>query len=241
MNRNPWRRKRHSILRRSLNKNASATKRKVVDRTFIVDLSAPLSIGGELWVKRKCVTPIYVWMYGDFSSEEVSKAMGDTSKVSVLMVHGLDLSAIKNLNMKNISVVFSYWCTHVISEEVEVWRTILLPKDGNRSDVNNWWPIMIGNLLMNFYVRVWRWRLISNVDIKSCRKGFVHTDRFYSNVKVLQQVICTRQWNGKEVNIVFLDLEKALETVVPYWHKKCPERLWKECSKCMVTLPSIHK
>ena len=40
-------------------------------------------------------------MYGDFSSEEVSKAMGDTSKVSVLMVDGLDLSAIKNLNMKN--------------------------------------------------------------------------------------------------------------------------------------------
>ena len=241
VNRNPWRRKRHSILRRSLNKNTSATKRKVVDRTFIVDLSAPLSIGGELWVKTKCVTPIYVWMYGDFSSEEVSKAMGDTSKVSVLMVDGLDLSAIKNLNMKNISVVFSYWCTHVISEKVEVWRTILLPKDGNRSDVNNWWPIMIGNLLMNLYVRVWRWRLISNVDIKSCQKGFVHTDRFYSNVKVLQQVICTRQWNGKEVNIVFLDLEKALETVVPYWHKKCPERLWKECSKCMVTLSSIHK
>lgn len=66
------------------------------------------------------MTPIYVWMYGDFSSEEVSKAMGDTSKVSVLMADGLDLSAIKNLNMKNISVVFSYWCTHVISEEVEV-------------------------------------------------------------------------------------------------------------------------
>lgn len=82
---------------------------------------------------------------------------------------------------------------------------------------------------------------INNVDIKSCRKGFVHTDRFYSNVKVLQQAICTRQWNGKEVNIVFLDLEKALETAVPYWHKKCPERLWKECTKCMVILSSIHK
>ena len=67
---------------------------------------------------------------------------------------------------------------------------------------------------MRLYARVSDQQIRSNVDINHRQKGFVPTDGCSSNVKVLQHAIPFRQRNGKGVNVVFLDLAKAFDTVV---------------------------
>ena len=67
---------------------------------------------------------------------------------------------------------------------------------------------------MRLHARVWDRKIRSNIDINPRQKGFVPTDGCYSNVKILQHAICSRRRNGKEANLVFLDLTKAFDTVV---------------------------
>lgn len=142
--------------------------RKVVDGTFSFDEESPILPAVEEVEKIYCARLERTFdcmretigqkevhlptVYGAFSLEKVPKAMGGISKDSTPGVDGWNLSAIKKLSAGNVTALFNFWWAHRIPVVVQVCKTILLPKGGEQSDVNNWQPITIGNLLMRLYV-----------------------------------------------------------------------------------------
>ena len=218
------------MCKRAWDKNAAATKRKIVDGTFSFDeepstLPVVEEVEKVYWSRLECTLEYrgrtisqregrHSKLYGAFFSEEVSKALGSFSKDLAAGVDVCNVATIKKLDAVHVFAIFNFWWANGIPEEIQVCRTIVLPKGGERSDVNNWRPIKIGNLLMRLYAKVWDWQIRSNVDINPPQKGFVPTNGCFSNIKVHQHAIWSRRRNRKEVNIVFLDLAKAFDTVV---------------------------
>ena len=124
-NKNTRKRRKYRIVQRAREKNASTTMRKVVDGTFSFDeVSSTLSAVQKVEkVYRGRLERTFEYrkgtigqkevrhskVYGAFSSEEVSKALGGISKDSTPGVDGWNISAIKKLSAENISALFNYW------------------------------------------------------------------------------------------------------------------------------------
>ena len=63
----------------------------------------------------------------------------------------------------------------------------------------------------NHWKSVYQLRRNIKLDVK--QKGLVSVDSCFENIKTLQQLIKNRRFNGKEYNIVFIDLAKVFDTV----------------------------
>ena len=100
--------------------------------------------------------------------------------------------------------------------------TILLHKGGERKSVGQWRPITIGTILMRLYAKCWDERLRRNVSTHVRQKALVPIDGCFENVKILQEIIKKRKRGRKELNLVFLDLAKAFDTIL---HKSIEKAL----------------
>ena len=152
--------------------------------------------------------------YGTITIEEVKTAISDTKKE---IASGLDkwkVEHVKRLGLGNIQKKFNHWYVYGIPDDEKECRTILLEKSGDLTDVNNWRPITIGSILLRLFCKIWDSRLRKKVSINPRQKAFVPVDGCYENVKTLQNVIRHYNKSKKELNIVFLDLSKAFDTVL---------------------------
>lgn len=92
-------------------------------------------------------------------------------------------------------------------------RTILLPKDGDLKLVENWRPLTIGSSIARLYAKVWDTKLQKCVPLNCRQKAFVPLHGCFQNVQILQGVVKMQKLAQKELNLVFLDLLKAFDTV----------------------------
>ena len=74
-------------------------------------------------------------------------------------------------------------------------------------------PIIIGNMFIWLYKKIWDKRLQKKIHFDEIQKGLVCLDGFFENVKTLQQIIKSQSQRKKEYDIVFTDLAKAFGTV----------------------------
>ena len=63
------------------------------------------------------------------------------------------------------------------------------------------------------YAKVWDARLTLNIKLDERQKAFIPVDGCYENVKLLKTVMKRAKKARQEINLIFLDLAKAFDTV----------------------------
>ena len=118
-----------------------------------------------------------------------------------------------NLGIGNVTLLFNIWWAFGLNSDELKCRTILIHKKGDKSNVDNWRPITIGNILLRLYAKCWDSRLRENITLNARQKAFTPVDGCFENVKILQKVMKKSKKKKSELNIVSLDLAKAFDTV----------------------------
>ena len=122
----------------------------------------------------------------------------------------LKLADLIALTVEKIAIILTKWWGTCIPNSVKQCWTTLIPKTVDElKDPSNWCPIIISNLFIQLYVKIWDKRLRKNIHLDDRQKGFVPVDGCFKNVKVLQQLIKLQRLKKKEYSIVFIDLAKA--------------------------------
>lgn len=125
-------------------------------------------------------------------------------------------------------------------------RTILIPKEGDRSNPANWRPITIGSAPQRLLHRILARRLAGAVSPHFHQRGFVPTDGTLANTMILESYIKGMRAKGKEYNVVSLDISKAFDTVSHYSviralarhrvHPAVQELIWESLRQSQTTI-----
>uniref|UniRef100_A0A8C4TML6 ribonuclease H n=1 Tax=Erpetoichthys calabaricus TaxID=27687 RepID=A0A8C4TML6_ERPCA len=95
-------------------------------------------------------------------------------------------------------------------------RTVLLPKSLDRqklSNINNWRPITIGSLITRLFSKVLYTRLKYRISLNPRQRGFMEAAECTENIQTLQAIITAHKTHQKSLGMVFIDFEKAFDTV----------------------------
>ena len=93
--------------------------------------------------------------YGKFTESEVKTRIKSCSLKSAPGLEKWKLKDVINLGIGNITLLFNFcWAFGVNSDELKC-RTILIHKKGDKSNVDNWRLITIGNILLRLYAKCW--------------------------------------------------------------------------------------
>jgi len=231
-NRNTRKWQRFKLVQEGLERNKKKTMRDLIDGTFQYENETeefPSIEKIEDMYQKKLgeakadSTPpealpepdVDVITYGRISTEEISKALKKTGSNTSPGLDGWSLPFVLGIGMDNLAMIFNKWAVEGCPAGEKACRTVLIHKGGDRSEVGNFRPITIGNILLRIYAKIWDDRLRRKIEISLRQKAFIPTDGCYENVKILQEIIKSSR-RGKcrrELNIVLLDLAKAFDSV----------------------------
>ena len=240
-NRNTRKYRKFKFLQQQYGRDRRGTLRDVIDGKFQYDrkeeVFPKIEEVEKVYVERlesrtmkdetptEKIPPIYDnVVYGKITMEEVKEVISDTKRDTANGFDYIKLTMIKQLSCEQLSVIFNLWWAESVPVIEKSCRTILLPKSGDRTNVGNWRPITIGNLLIRLYAKIWDKRLRKKITINERQKAFVPMDGCFENVKILQTVMKQSKKQKRELNIVFLDLAKAFDTVLHTSISKALER-----------------
>ncbi len=153
-------------------------------------------------------------VYGEISVEEIVNVLNSTDKQTASGIDSWTLKHVHKIGSLNMKVIFNLWFLKGTPKSEKECRTILLHKGSDKELVTNWRPITIGNISTRLYAKIWDNRLRQKVKLDVRQKAFTPVDGCYENVKTIQQVIRTSQKKRRELNLLFLDLSKAFDTIL---------------------------
>ena len=231
-NRDARRRDRYRKTQKAYSKNPGETLKGILDGVFyredsssdtpsIADIDRTFRERLELTSNpdRELVTPLREpsdESLGAITPAEVRSALKST-KLSVAPGPDkwFDLSMAKTIGPTRLSAIFStWWYLGMIPSPEKRCRTILIFKNkGDRKDVGNWRPITIGNTLIRLFAKIWDKRIRVTARIHTRQRAFIPADGCYESIKLLESAIQQSRRQKREVDIVFLDLAKAFDTV----------------------------
>ena len=151
--------------------------------------------------------------YGGFKLQEIKDAIKDTKVDTAAGPDGWKVSMVKLLDPNLICQLFNKWYVEGVPRELKECWSLLLHKSDDRELVNNYRPLTIGSILIRLYAKIWDKRMRAYVDINPRQKAFVPVDGCFENVNILKYAIKQQRKKRREINIVFLDLAKAFDTV----------------------------
>ncbi|XP_069176423.1 uncharacterized protein [Procambarus clarkii] len=104
-----------------------------------------------------------------------------------------------------------------IPQDWKTSRTILIPKDGDPHDINNWRPIALCRTIYKLYTgvlaaRLRRW-IEQNQALCSAQKGFMASDGVLEHNYIIQHYLDEARDSNKEICIASLDLTNAFGSV----------------------------
>jgi len=217
-------------VQRSWDNDKSATIRKILDENFLLDEvqeSPEIARIEEVYVNRleervtvdTSVDFKETWVsdpdvFGFITHDEIASIIKDVKRDTAAGVDKWDIPLLKKIPLNSLCLIFNKWWVSGIPDCEKECRTILLFKAGDPTEVGNWRPITIGNLLVRVFARVWDTRLRKKIILDERQKAFVPADGCFANVKTLQAAMKSSRKRGKELNVVFLDLAKAFDTVL---------------------------
>lgn len=91
--------------------------------------------------------------------------------------------------------------------------TVLIPKDGDLNDLNNWRPLTISSGWTRIFHRILASRLKRTVNLHHNQRGFTDSDGVLINTSLLETYIKDKSSANKPYNIMALDVRKAFDTV----------------------------
>ena len=217
-------------VQKCFNKEKSLTVKQLIDNTFDFEdkplIQPEIAEIEKVYVDRlensnksdtarivKGITVNDEVTFGVITDHEIISVIKDTKKDTGAGVDGWGLNTIKLIGTTNVKVIFNSWWAFGIPNGEKLARTTLIPKTGDLTQVGNWRPITIGTILLRLYCKIWDRRMRKKFKINERQKAFVPVDGCYENVKILQNILQNSRKSKKEVNVVFLDLSKAFDTV----------------------------
>lgn len=91
--------------------------------------------------------------------------------------------------------------------------TVLVPKDGDLNDLNNWRPLTITSGWLRLYHRILASRLKKSVNLHNNQRGFTDSDGVLINSTILETYIKDKSSANKPYNVMRLDKRKAFDSV----------------------------
>lgn len=152
-------------------------------------------------------------LFGFITPIEVEESIKTFKLDTASSIDGVKLAMVLTISSKVLSLILNVWRVRGIPLLEKANLSILLYKADDKADVNNYRPLTIGSILMRLYAKIWDKRLRAVVQLNDRQKAFVPVDGCFQNVNIIRTVIKRSRKAGIEVNVVFLDLAKAFDTV----------------------------
>lgn len=151
-------------------------------------------------------------LYAPILPYEISMAIKSTKSNSA-GPDGLRIKHLKQINLSKLvlfyNVMLHWGC---IPDVLKNSRTILIPKSGDTTKVDNWRPLTISSILLRIVNKIIGKRFI-RLPIHQLQRGFRNIDGVFLNNMTLDLIIRERRQARQPYNIVSIDLRKAFDSV----------------------------
>ena len=149
------------------------------------------------------------------SIDEVLKAM---AAIKIDTAPGPDRILMRALKNTTVAAILSLVYTRIsetgfVPSSLKLARTILIYKDGDVNDPNNYRPISICSVLRRVLERILDSRLRRYVTFNPNQRGFSATPGAHTNVALLDGILKKAKSKRNSVTIVFLDVSKAFDNM----------------------------
>lgn len=128
--------------------------------------------------------------------------------------NGVTIPQVKKLPLNLFAILYNIFLSRRFTPGI--WRssrTVLFPMEDDLRDLSNWRPITISSAVQCLFHRLLAKRLASVVDLDSQQRGFRSMDGNMANIVLVDQYTRSRRLTGKVLNVTFLDVRKAFDSV----------------------------
>lgn len=151
-------------------------------------------------------------LFSPISIEEITAALSGTRSTAA-GPDGINITLLRRIPLQSIHLLLNVvYFTGYTPATWKSCRTILLPKGGDRLDVNNWRPITISSIWSRILNKILAARL-GHLPMCQLQGGFRNFDGCMANAITLQAIMKTARYTIAPHTILTLDLAKAFDTV----------------------------
>ncbi|CAB4037351.1 reverse transcriptase [Paramuricea clavata] len=178
------------------------TWQPIFETPSIKDSRRPTCIGQVRWDILRPVTP-----------EELKPVLTEGAS-SAPGPDGVKLKQVIGLGMEELCSHYNLWllCGSQPSA-LCTGRTIFLPKGSESSDALKYRPITIASHILRVFHKIMARRCDAILPLKHTQKGFRRGDGIAQHVFTLQSIIDGAKSELRPLNLVFLDVRKAFDSV----------------------------
>lgn len=127
---------------------------------------------------------------------------------------GITVQSVRMFDSKKLAVVLNaIFYRNCLPDSWKRSRTILIHKDGDRTNPSNYRPITISSAVLRLFHRLLAKRIKKAINPSIHQRGFVEIDGTMANAMITQYYIRSRTESRKPFNVLSLDLQKAFDTV----------------------------
>lgn len=102
-------------------------------------------------------------------------------------------------------------------------RTVLIPKEGDPNDPNNYRPITIYSVVRRVIERVLDKKLRDQIELNCNQRGFVNVPGTHVNSRLVNACLLDAKQKQSDCTVIFLDISKAFDKIGHQHVKRCLE------------------
>jgi uncharacterized protein YaaW (UPF0174 family) len=150
-----------------------------------------------------------------FTGEDITNAM---RKIRVDTAAGPDrviLRVIKNYIVADILAIIANRMlqTGQVPNSLRKARTVLVYKNGDPNNLDNWRPISITSVIRRTIERVIEKEMRQFLVLNENQRGFTNSPGCQINIKIIDETLEKAKKEKKDITLVFLDIKKAFDSV----------------------------
>lgn len=166
------------------------------------DSRVPRPVGPELWALLEPVT-----------ADEVERILKST-QAGAPGPDGISVESVKKANCKVLAAHFNLWLyAGYPPSEFRKGETVLIPKVPGADRPEDHRPITLGSAVGRVYHRLLAARMEPLVPLSFRQKAFRHGDGLAENAFLLQSIVKDHTRSLKRLNLTFIDVRKAFDSV----------------------------
>ena len=176
--------------------------RSLFEQTSVPDMRCPEPVGPPKWELLAPITP-----------EDVERSMKGM-KDGAPGPDGRKLKDVRAIPHGQLSAHFNLWLlSGYLPSTLRGGETVLLPKVSGAGAPNEFRPITISNIVVRCFHSIMAQRMEMHLPLSLRQKAFRRGDRIADSVWFMQTVIKHHQDTLCPLNIAFMDVKKAFDSV----------------------------